>query len=185
MKSSKAGRFFEALKFYLGNHLFMNYTPYGLRTWYLRKFCKISIGRHTSIAMGCFVTGNQIRIGDNSVINRNVYLDGRGPLYLGNNVSISHYVLIHTLTHIVNSPYFDTEEKPVVIMDDVWIGARAIILPGVTIGRGAVVAAGSVVSRDVPAYTVVAGSPAKKVGERTRDLRYKMSYFPFFDTDIQ
>jgi acetyltransferase-like isoleucine patch superfamily enzyme len=70
-------------------------------------------------------------------------------------------------------------------MDHAWIGARAIILPGVTVGEGAVVSAGSVVSRDVPPYTIVAGNPAEVIGQRTRDLRYRTRYFPFFDTDIQ
>ena len=178
-------RFLPALVFYLGNHLFMNWTPYLIRTWYLRTFCNVRIGKDTSIAMGCFVTGHNIKIGNNSVINRYTYLDGRGPLYIGNNVSISHYTLIHTLTHIVNSPYFHAIAKPVVIMDDVWIGARAIILPGVTIGKGAVIGAGAVVTKDIPSYTVVVGNPARKIADRTSDLDYKMRYFPFFDTDIQ
>ncbi|WDZ80923.1 acyltransferase (plasmid) [Ensifer adhaerens] len=163
----------------------MNWTPYFLRIWYLRTFCNVRIGKDTSIAMGCFVTGYEIKIGDNSVINRCTYLDGRGPLYIGNNVSVSHHTLIHTVTHVVNSPYFHAVAKPVVIMDDVWIGARAIVLPGVTVGRGAVIGAGAVVTKDVPAYAVVAGNPARKVAERCRNLEYKMKYFPLFDTDIQ
>ena len=70
-------------------------------------------------------------------------------------------------------------------MDHCWIGVRAIILPGVTVGEGAIVAAGSVVAKDVAPYTIVGGNPAKVIGERTRDLNYKTRYFPFFDTDIQ
>jgi acetyltransferase-like isoleucine patch superfamily enzyme len=72
-----------------------------------------------------------------------------------------------------------------VIEDHVWIGARAIISPGVRIGEGAVIGAGSVVTRDVEPYTIVAGNPARFIKERSRDLRYKSRYFPFFDTDIQ
>ena len=183
--NSYLDRFFEALKFYLLNHVFLKFTPYWLRTFYIRSIVGIAIGNETSIALSCFFTGNNIKIGSNTVINRSCYLDGRGPLYIGNNVNVSHQTMIHTLTHVVNSPYFHAEARPVAILDDAWIGARALILPGVTIGRGAVVGAGAVVSRDVPDFTIVTGNPARIVGERTRDLRYRTRYFPFFDTDIQ
>ncbi len=75
--------------------------------------------------------------------------------------------------------------RPVVIGDHVWIGARALICPGVTIGEGAVVGAGAVVTRDVAPYAIVAGNPARVIGQRTRDLHYRTRYFPLFDTDIQ
>ncbi|WP_082741866.1 MULTISPECIES: DapH/DapD/GlmU-related protein [Burkholderia] len=178
-------RFKPAVCFYLGNHLFMNYMPYRIRHWFLGRFCQVKIGRDSSIAMGCFVTGYHISIGDNTVVNRYTYLDGRVPLTIGNNVNISHYTLIQTLTHDPQNRDFVCLCKPVVIEDHVWIGARAIISPGVRIGEGAVVGAGSVVTRDVEPYTIVAGNPARFIKERTRDLRYRSRYFPFFDTDIQ
>ncbi|KVH30662.1 acyltransferase [Burkholderia cepacia] len=178
-------RFKPAVCFYLGNHLFMNYMPYRIRHWFLGRFCQVRIGRDSSIAMGCFVTGYHISIGDNTVVNRYTYLDGRVPLTIGNNVNISHYTLIQTLTHDPQNPDFVCLCKPVFIEDHVWIGARAIISPGVRIGEGAVVGAGSVVTRDVEPYTIVAGNPARFIKERTRDLRYRSRYFPFFDTDIQ
>ncbi|WP_175871412.1 acyltransferase [Burkholderia sp. BCC0397] len=178
-------RFKPAVCFYLGNHLFMNYMPYRIRHWFLGRFCQVRIGRDSSIAMGCFVTGYHISIGDNTVVNRYTYLDGRVPLTIGNNVNISHYTLIQTLTHDPQNPDFVCLCKPVVIEDHVWIGARAIISPGVRVGEGAVVGAGSVVTRDVEPYTIVAGNPARFIKERTRDLRYRSRYFPFFDTDIQ
>lgn len=178
-------RFKPAVCFYLGNHLFMNYMPYRIRHWFLRRFCQVRIGRDSSIAMGCFVTGYHIAIGDNTVVNRYTYLDGRVPLTIGNNVNISHYTLIQTLTHDPQNPDFVCLCKPVVIEDHVWIGARAIISPGVRIGEGAVIGAGSVVTRDVEPYTIVAGNPARFIKKRSRDLRYKSRYFPFFDTDIQ
>ncbi|HDR9000040.1 acyltransferase [Burkholderia vietnamiensis] len=178
-------RFKPAVCFYLGNHFFMNCMPYRIRHWFLGRFCQVKIGRDSSIAMGCFVTGYHISIGDNTVVNRYTYLDGRVPLTIGNNVNISHYTLIQTLTHDPQNPDFICLCKPVVIEDHVWIGARAIISPGVRIGEGAVVGAGSVVTRDVEPYTIVAGNPARYIKERTRDLRYRSRYFPFFDTDIQ
>lgn len=178
-------RHLKAFYYFLGNHLFMNWMPYGIRHAFLRRFCKVRIGRETSIAAGCFITGEQISIGNNSVINRQTYLDGRCPLYIGNNVNISHQTLIQTLTHDPQSPDFVCLVKPVAIMDNAWIGARAIIMPGVTVGEGAVVAAGAVVTKSVAPYTIVGGNPARFIRTRNRDLRYSTKYFPLFDTDIQ
>jgi acetyltransferase-like isoleucine patch superfamily enzyme len=107
------------------------------------------------------------------------------PLKIGNNVNISSYTLIQTLTHDPQNPDFVCLERPVVIGDYAWIGARAIICPGVTVGEGAVVAAGAVVTKNVPPYTIVGGNPAAYIKDRTRNLRYRTAYFPFFDTDIQ
>lgn len=178
-------RWKPAIEFWLANRLFMKWTPYAVRHWYLRRFCNLRLGPNSSICMGCFVTGRNIQIGTNSVVNRNVYLDGRALLSIGNNVNISHYTLIQTLTHDPWSPDFATQEKPVIINDYAWVGARALICPGVTIGEGAVVAAGAVVTRNVEPYTIVGGNPARFIRERSRDLRYHTRYFPLFDTDIQ
>lgn len=89
-----------------------------------------------------------------------------GGLRIGANASVSPEVAILTSSHDVNDPNFITVNHGVVIEDHAWIGTRATILPNVTIGRGAVVAAGSVVTRDVPPLTIVAGVPAKPVGTR-------------------
>jgi acetyltransferase-like isoleucine patch superfamily enzyme len=70
------------------------------------------------------------------------------------------------------------------IGDYAWLGARALILPGVELGEGAVVGAGSVVTKAVAPYAIVAGSPAKPIGERPRGLRYTLAYFPLFNTDV-
>uniref|UniRef100_Q3AQI9 Acetyltransferase (Isoleucine patch superfamily)-like protein n=1 Tax=Chlorobium chlorochromatii (strain CaD3) TaxID=340177 RepID=Q3AQI9_CHLCH len=178
-------RYFPALCYWLGNHFFMNWTPYPVRHWFLRKYCNVKIGKDSSICMGCFITGQKIEIGLNTVINRFTYLDGRVALRIGNNVNISHYTLIQTLTHDPQSSNFTCQEKPVTIGDNVWIGARAIICPGVAIGEGAVIAAGAVVIKDVPPYTIVGGNPARYIKTRTNDLHYKTRYFPLLDTDIQ
>jgi acetyltransferase-like isoleucine patch superfamily enzyme len=178
-------RLLLAIAFYLGNHLFMNWMPYRIRHWFLRRFCGLQLGRDSSIAMGCFITGTHIRIGDNTVVNRFTYLDGRVPLTIGNNVNVSHYTLIQTLTHDPQNPDFVCLELPVVIGDHAWIGARAIICPGVTVGEGAVIGAGAVVTQDVPPWTIAVGNPARVIKERSRDIRYRSRYFPFFDTDIQ
>ena len=163
----------------------MNFTPYFFRHWYLKKICGIEIGDCSSVHMGCFITGSNIKIGSNTVINRKTYLDGRVLLTIGNNVNISHQTLIQTLTHDPQCSNFGCLCKPVLIEDDVWIGARAIILPGVKIGRGSVIGAGSVVTKDVPPYSIFVGNPAKFLKQRNTDLLYKSKYFPFFDTDVQ
>jgi len=92
------------------------------------------------------------------------HLRASGGLTIGSRVLIAAHVVITTRTHPVTPPRFGvTRDAPVRIEDDVWIGAGAIVLPGVTIGRAAVVAAGAVVTRDVEAMTVVAGVPARVV----------------------
>ncbi len=131
--------------------------------------------------MDCvFDCKNGFVMGDNSVINAKCRLDNRGNIIIGNNVSISQEVIILTADHDFNSPDFASRNKPVVIEDDVWIGTRGIILPGCTIGKGAVVAAGSVVTKDVPAFSVVAGIPARIIKTRNNDLNYKLSYRRLF-----
>jgi acetyltransferase-like isoleucine patch superfamily enzyme len=167
----------------------MNQPFYFIKNWYLRKFLKMKIGKNTSLCYRCFITGDekgaQINIGDNTVINREVYLDGRVSLNIGNNVNISHKTIIQTLTHDPQDSNFNCLSKPVIIEDNVWIGVGATILPGVKIGEGAVIGAGSVVTRDVSAHTIVVGNPARFIKYREKKLLYKSKYFPFFDGDIQ
>jgi acetyltransferase-like isoleucine patch superfamily enzyme len=156
-----------------------------LRTFYLRKVLKIKIGRGTAIHHGCFFSGSNIEIGSNTVIARKCYLDGRvGKITINSNVSIAPEAYILSLTHDKDSPTFSTLARPVVIEDYCWIGARVLILPGVTLGRGSIAGAGSVVTRSVDPYHVAAGNPAKVIGKRHEDLRYTLKYFPLFNTDI-
>jgi acetyltransferase-like isoleucine patch superfamily enzyme len=185
IRNSFIVRYLDALRFYLANHFFMNFTPYFFRHWYLKNICQIKIGSESSIHMGCFITGTNIEIGNNTVINRKTYLDGRVSLKIGNNVNISHQTILHTLTHDPQNCDFICICKPVTIEDHAWIGARAIILPGVTVGEGAVIGAGSVVTHSIIPYSIVAGNPAKIIKMRDRNIKYKSKYFPFFDTDIQ
>jgi acetyltransferase-like isoleucine patch superfamily enzyme len=178
--------FCEALKYYIYNKYLTNFPSYGIRLGYLRNILHIPIGKDSSVLMGCFFAGNNIVIGSNTVIARNCYFDGRaGLINIGSNVSIAPEAYIITMSHLVNSPDFDCFVKPVFIEDYVWIGARVMILPGVTASEGCVLAAASVVTKNVEPYTVVAGSPAKKIGERSKELKYKLNYFPLLDSDIQ
>jgi maltose O-acetyltransferase len=138
--------------------------------------------------MDCFLTGFatgwSIQIGNNSVINRRCYLDGRIGIRIGNNVNVSPEVYVLTFQHDPQSPTFSCVGAPVVIDDHAWIGVRAILLPGTHVGEGAVVAAGAVVSGEVPPFTIVAGVPAVVKKERTRNLDYVTRFRPYYDTDI-
>ena len=128
--------------------------------------------------------GGKITIGDGSIIGLWATMDGREGITIGKNVNLSSEVALWTLQHDYNSPTFATVGGPIVIGDRAWISFRATILPGVTIGEGAVVAANSVVTKDVPPYTVVGGIPAKPIQERTDDLSYEWknarSHAPWF-----
>lgn len=171
---------------FFGYNAFVTHLPlYCLRHLYLSLILRIRLGKGASVHMGCFVTGRHVSIGDHSVINRGCYLDGRAGLRIGANVSVSPGCQIISLTHDVNSPDFEAVARPVAIGDYGWIGARAMILPGVDLGEGVVVGAGSVVTKSWAPYEIVAGSPAKKIGERNKGLRYTLSYFPLYNTDVQ
>lgn len=142
---------------------------------------RFKIGRNTSVLLNCsFDTTTQLDIGNNTVINSRCRLDNRGGITIGNNVSISQEVVILTADHNMDCPLFEGRTEAVIISDYVWIGTRATILPGVSIGKGAVIAAGAVVTKDVASYAVVAGVPAKEIGTRNPDLQYTLKYRRLF-----
>jgi acetyltransferase-like isoleucine patch superfamily enzyme len=166
---------------YFSNYWINKIPFYFIRHFYYRKVMGIKIGKGSSIHLNCFITGKNIEIAENSVINRKCFLDGRGKLFIGNFASISPEVHLITGDHDYNSPDFEFRSKDIYVGDYAWIGSRATILPGVKIGKGAVVCAGAVVTRDVQEFAVVAGVPAVKIKERSRDLRYNPSWFAYFD----
>lgn len=112
-----------------------------------------------------------LRLGAGSGWGVGCWFNAGGGLSIGSNVLIGPHVVIHTMNHV----YRDSAQpikvqghvkRPVVIEDDVWIGASAVVLPGVRVGQGAVVGAGAVVSHDVPSYSVVVGNPATVIKTR-------------------
>jgi acetyltransferase-like isoleucine patch superfamily enzyme len=135
---------------------------------------RVTIGKYAIIRPGNLYggeLGEGLRVGDHSNIGPYSYIGCSGFISIGNNVMISPRVSIYAENHVFDSTE-DTiksqgvKRKTVVIEDDCWIAANSIILAGVTIGKGSVVAAGSVVSKDVPPYSVVAGVPARIIKSR-------------------
>lgn len=122
----------------------------------------------------------RISVGTHTNINKKCVLDGRGGLTIGNNVDIAQEVNIWTEQHDYNSPNYQSVNKSVVIEDYVWIASRASILPGVRVGRGAVVACGAVVTKDVPPLAIVAGVPAKVIGARKDCMDYHLGSRAWF-----
>lgn len=107
-----------------------------------------------------------ITIGRDTVIGEQAVLDGRDILHIGNHVAFATGVKVYNSQHDIHSPSFQAISKPVTIEDYVFIGPCAIILPGVHIGKGAVVGAQSVVTKDVASGTIVVGAPAREIGKR-------------------
>jgi acetyltransferase-like isoleucine patch superfamily enzyme len=106
----------------------------------------------------------QLELGNRVDIGEFTHIRANGGVRIGSGVLIAANVTITSRGHTVELPRWGvTADAAVAIEDDVWIGAGAIVLPGVTIGRGSVVAAGAVVTADVPPFTVVGGVPAKTI----------------------
>lgn len=108
----------------------------------------------------------RLTIGARAMINSHVYMDLGDRIVVEDHAVIAHHVVLITTSHQVHQWWHragPNESAPIRICEGAWIGAAAVILPGVTVGRGAVVAAGAVVTRDVPDHTLVAGIPARPI----------------------
>ena len=118
-----------------------------------------------------------IEIGEGSIVGLWATLDGRRGITIGSNVNLSSEVTIWTLQHDHQDRDFAAVGGPVLVEDRAWLSYRCTILPGVTIGEGAVVAAHALVTKNVAPYTIVGGVPAKVIGQRSRDLAYEFVRF--------
>jgi len=141
-----------------------------LRLWNCRHLFP-ECGEGVNIERGAkFGSGRWVRIGDRSGIGVNAEI--LGPVRIGHDVMMAPDVLIMTQNHVIADTSLPmakqglTDHRPVEIGDDVWIGSRAIILPGVKVGSGAVIAAGAVVSKNVSELSIVGGVPAVPIGSR-------------------
>lgn len=150
-----------------------------LRLWFYRML-GVEAGRNVVIHYKTDIRAPyNLHIGKGSIIGDNALLDARNSLNIGENVNLSSNVSIYTEQHDYQDEYFRCTDrggdKAVKIGDRAWLGSNVIVLPGVTIGEGVVCCAGSVVTKDVAPYDVVAGIPAKKIAERTHDLKYEFN----------
>ena len=174
---SKLGLLYESfVEYYL--YRLSNTVSHHFRNFVYKRICYMKLAENVVIYHGAEIRAPyKIRIGKGSIIGDNSILDGRNGISIGDNVVFASNVKIWTEQHDHRDPWFrcgTQEHKPVIIDDRAWIGSHTIILHSVHIGEGAVVAAGAVVTKDVEPYTIVAGIPAKKVGNRNTDLRYVM-----------
>ncbi len=158
---------------------FVNKIPFPEVRVELYRRAGMTIGNQTNIMMHCVVLqARDITIGPNCIIGPYTTLDGRGTLTVGRNVNIAGDVLLIAGHHLVDSPTAEGKVGKLVIEDNAWVAMRATILPGVTVGEGAYVAAAALVNRDVEPYTLVGGVPAKKIRDRARDIQYTLNHFP-------
>jgi len=152
-----------------------------VRKWFLKSMLG-SFSNDSFFGLGVnIMSPSNIYVGERSIVNAGCIMDGRESLItIDNDVDIGTHSHIWTLEHDPNDVNHATKSGEVRIEDHVWIASRVTILPGVTIGRGAVVAAGAVVTKDVEAMSIMAGVPAKKIGERSNPLSYKLNFSPRF-----
>lgn len=170
------------------------YIPsHTIRVFLYRTIYGVKIGKDSSIHWRAeFNQPAGVEIGHNTIIGNDAFLDGRmknfisyrkahgRPLTIGNNVSVAGEVRIYTMEHDIDSPDFAETGGPVIIDDYAVIGSRVTILPGVHIGKGAVIASGAVVTKDVGEYEVVGGVPAKFIKNRNHDLHYTLKFARLF-----
>jgi acetyltransferase-like isoleucine patch superfamily enzyme len=149
----------------------------------LLRACGARIAKNVRLYHGFEVRKPQnLEIASGTVIGTGAILDARAGIRIGKNVNFSSEVAIWTAQHDPQSATFATKLAPVRIEDNVWISFRAVVLPGVRISEGAVIAAGAIVTKDVPAYAISAGIPARVIAMRNRNLEYELysaAYYHF------
>ncbi|OIP74616.1 MAG: hypothetical protein AUK08_00580 [Candidatus Pacebacteria bacterium CG2_30_36_39] len=161
----------------------VGFIPFhSIRTFFYRAF-GLQIGEGSTIHMMARIYDpRHIKIGTGTLVGEKATLDGRkqlpnsqGGLIIGNHVDIASEVMIWTSEHDIHSIDMKPIEAKVIVEDYVFIGPRAIILPGVTIGKGAIVAAGAIVTKNVEPGSIVAGTPAKEISKRKlSEYKYKL-----------
>lgn len=160
----------------------VNQIPAHVIRRFFYRLSGVKIGKGSTIHMGArFYDPRNVVIGEDSIIGEGVVLDGRDKLIIGSHVDFASEVMVYNSQHDIHSSDFRAQNKPVYIENYVFIGPRAIILPGNTIKKGAVVGAGAVVTENVEELDVVGGVPAKIVGKRNPEsLGYTLGRAAWF-----
>ena len=129
------------------------------------KFLGVKVGKNSIIRTGTYINAPfKVEIGNNTIIHG--HLKSRGGIIIGNNVEFVENVTISTQSHNINSKNFEAIYKPVIIEDECWLSLNCVILQGVILKKGTVVAAGAVVTKSTEECGVYAGIPAKKIKDR-------------------
>lgn len=163
-------------RLYLCNNWINCIPSHTIRLLYYRKVMKFQLGKDTTVLMHCvFDAAEGLVIGGNSVINARCRIDTRGGIRIGCNVSISSDVILLTGDHDMDHN-MEGRARPLDICDYVWIGTRAMLMPGIKIAKASVIAAGAVVTKDTEESSVVAGVPAKEIKKRSDSLNYVALY---------
>lgn len=158
-----------------GNAIINKIPSRHIRLWYY-KILGAKIGNDAGFCRRVEISYPKgLRMGNHVAVGWFSLLDARGGIEIGNNVNISSYSKIITGSHDIDDKNFVADFLPVKIGNYVWIGTAAIILQGVTIGDGSVIAAGAVVTKNVPPYEVWGGVPAKFIRKRSADLNYQIN----------
>lgn len=172
-----------AFLLFLANRIVAHTPSHRLRRAFYRHVLGWKLEPGVTINMGLRLYGGRgkVSIGRNSAIQLDCFIVGAGMVdfTIGNNVAIAYRTMFILGGHSPASPKFEAVTGPIILEDYVFIGASSLIMCGITLHEGAVVAAGSVVTKDVAPYTIVAGNPAKPIGERRRDLDYTTETYWF------
>ncbi len=158
------------------NILVTGYIPsHHIRNFFYKNVFKVHLEKNVVIYYGAEIRSPwNLYIGEGTVIGDKAILDARNGIYIGKNVNFSTGVWIWTLQHDVNDCGFGTanEGGAVTIGDRAWISCRTVVLPKVTIGEGAVIAAGGVVTKSTDCFTICGGVPCKQIGKRNQEIDY-------------
>lgn len=175
-------RIFGALLNYLYNDVITHIPLHFLRLNFLRLFNK-NISKSAVIMMhNRMLNFWEIRIGERVVLNQHCLLDCRKyKILIEEDVDIGPYTKIWTLGHLPDSPSHELYGGDVVIQHHVWIASGVTILPDIIIGKGAVIASSSVVTKSVENLQIIGGNPAKFIRMRKNDLKYKLNYAPLME----
>lgn len=167
-------------------YIILNYFVAYVPCWHFRKLCYrllgMKIGKGSRILMGTVVIKPwKIRIGKNTIINENCHLDARGGIIIHDNVSVSIYSIVVTGSHNAQSGSFAFFELPVTIEDNVWIGARSVILAGANLRKACLIGANStVIKGEYKEDGFYSGVPAKYIRQRKLENYYVQNWNPWF-----
>jgi len=169
--------------FYLAtwNWIFSYIPSYLLRGIILRRFYGVKMGRNVNVHIGVkFLKPWGVTIGDNVNIQMGSFIDGRGGVVIGDNVDITLYVKLLSQQHDMQDGLYTTISLPISIANNCVIGSYSLLLPGVSLGEGAVIGAGSVVPKSIPEWSIAVGNPCVVKKKRNSAIQYQVGYKRFF-----